>query len=111
MVGDDGLVALVEQLPHVPQLEVLALGSSVGGNHVGDAGAARVGAALAALDAPQRPELSLHLKHNMLSREGIAALEAALAGCHFKVELVAQVMAKSSSKTALATISDVSLEA
>lgn len=74
-IGDAGLAALAAQLNAAPRLQVLALGSSSGGNLVGDDGARALVLALGAMEARAHGKLTINLKNNKLTPAGEAVLD------------------------------------
>ena len=78
-IGDRGASALADALGHAPALTSLCLGSAVGGNVIGDAGALRLVQALRTLSGR---ELQLSLRSNpTLSPAGADALRAVAREC------------------------------
>ena len=76
-IGSAGLAALAAQLNAAPQLRVLALGSSSGGNLVGDEGAEALAQALGTTEARAYGQLTINLKNNRLTPAGEALLDEA----------------------------------
>ena len=73
-IGDEGFAALVGALPSAPHLQVLALGSSNGGNHVTDAGAQVLARMLEGGEARAHGPLTINLKNNRLTSEAESLL-------------------------------------
>ena len=80
-ISSVGLSALAPHLSKAPQLRMLCFGTSSGGNRIGDDGVHVLAQLLRASEAPTPREdegLSISLKNNPVSAEGIAMYEAAL---------------------------------
>ena len=79
-IGDSGLAAMAAHLHGMPSLRKLTLGSSIGGNDIGDEGVLELAQALR-LNGSR--ELSINLKSNpRITRAGIDALTSAEKDCN-----------------------------